>query len=149
MCTTLTVTLQTWTQPWVHFLICWKKDEESTQSIVVVDTYISLLTKWKLFPWLWACIEWREVCDSQTFDVRRGERSRFPVLTKSRAASGNENGTIKNWREICNQSLLSCYVELRWVTFKTYLNPVVTSVKFKANKADLGKITNQGNSLII
>ena len=46
--------------------------------------------------WLWACAEWREVRESLTSGVGHGQRfshiSRFLVLTKRSAASGDENG---------------------------------------------------------
>ena len=41
--------------------------------------------------WLRACAEWREVRESRTSVVGPGQRSRFLVLTKRSAASGNEN----------------------------------------------------------
>ena len=57
--------------------------------------------------WLWACAEWQEVRKSRTSAVGPGQRSRFLVLTKRSAASGNENSEdneipltqnlFKNW----------------------------------------------------
>ena len=42
--------------------------------------------------WLWACVERWEVRESRTSGVGPGQRSRFLVLTKRSAASGDENG---------------------------------------------------------
>jgi len=41
--------------------------------------------------WLWACAEWREFGESRTSGVWLSQRSRFLVLTKRSAASGQEN----------------------------------------------------------
>ena len=45
--------------------------------------------------WLWTCAEWREVRESRTSGVGLGQRSRYLVLTKRSAASGEENVYIR------------------------------------------------------
>ena len=56
--------------------------------------------------WLWACAGWREVRESRTSGFGLGQRSRFLVLTKRSAASGDENGCNDdrtspwNWHEM-------------------------------------------------